>query len=155
TGIRDAALASLKIKHIDLKNSSVNQDPREVKTKNSKAITVTFFPVGGAAAAIVADWIEFLVGERLWGPDDPLFPATCIQQGPDFLFRRAGVSRNHWSNAGPIRKIFKQAFTNAGLPAFNPHSFRNALTMLGQQICKTPEDFKAWSQNLGHEQVLT
>jgi len=22
-------------------------------------------------------------------------------------------------------------------------------------ICKSPEDFKAWSQNLGHEQVLT
>jgi hypothetical protein len=26
---------------------------------------------------------------------------------------------------------------------------------LGEQICKSPEDFKAWSQNLGHEQVLT
>ena len=22
-------------------------------------------------------------------------------------------------------------------------------------MCKTPEDFKAWSQNLGHEDVLT
>jgi hypothetical protein len=26
---------------------------------------------------------------------------------------------------------------------------------LGEQVCKSPEDFKAWSQNLGHEQVLT
>jgi integrase/recombinase XerD len=26
---------------------------------------------------------------------------------------------------------------------------------LGERICKTPEEFKAWSQNLGHEQVLT
>lgn len=26
---------------------------------------------------------------------------------------------------------------------------------LGQQVCKSPEDFKAWSQNLGHEGVLT
>ncbi len=25
----------------------------------------------------------------------------------------------------------------------------------GEQLCKTPEEFKAWSQNLGHEQVLT
>ena len=26
---------------------------------------------------------------------------------------------------------------------------------LGETLCKTPEDFKAWSQNLGHEGVLT
>jgi hypothetical protein len=26
---------------------------------------------------------------------------------------------------------------------------------LGETVCKTPEEFKAWSQNLGHEQVLT
>jgi hypothetical protein len=43
----------------------------------------------------------------------------------------------------------------AGLPYFNPHSFRNTLVRLGQDICKTPEEFKAWSQNLGHDGVLT
>ena len=26
---------------------------------------------------------------------------------------------------------------------------------MGQDLCKTPEQFKAWSQNLGHEKVLT
>jgi len=26
---------------------------------------------------------------------------------------------------------------------------------LGEKICHTPEDFKAWSQNLGHEGVMT
>jgi RNA-binding protein YlmH len=45
--------------------------------------------------------------------------------------------------------------TRAGLPYFNPHSFRNTLVQLGQQVCQTPEQFKAWSQNLGHEKVLT
>jgi integrase/recombinase XerD len=58
-------------------------------------------------------------------------------------------------HAGPIRAIFKEAFEAAGLPASNPHSFRHALTVLGERTCKTPEEFKAWSQNLGHEQVLT
>ena len=29
------------------------------------------------------------------------------------------------------------------------------LVRMGQQVCRTPEEFKAWSQNLGHEQVLT
>ena len=44
---------------------------------------------------------------------------------------------------------------SAGLPYFNPHSFRNTLAQLGEEVCKTPEQFKAWSQNLGHEKVLT
>jgi hypothetical protein len=29
------------------------------------------------------------------------------------------------------------------------------LVRLGQVVCKTPEEFKAWSQNLGHDKVLT
>jgi integrase/recombinase XerD len=37
----------------------------------------------------------------------------------------------------------------------NPHSFRKTLAQLGERTCRTPEEFKAWSQNLGHEQVLT
>jgi len=41
------------------------------------------------------------------------------------------------------------------LPYFNPHSFRNILVQIGQYVCKSPEQFKAWSQNLGHEKVLT
>ena len=28
-------------------------------------------------------------------------------------------------------------------------------TKLGERRCRTPEQFKAWSQNLGHEKVLT
>jgi putative N-acetylmannosamine-6-phosphate epimerase len=26
---------------------------------------------------------------------------------------------------------------------------------LGQKLCQSPEEFKSWSQNLGHEDVLT
>jgi integrase len=155
TGIRDGALASLKVKHVNVAEGRVNQDPREVKTKNSKAQITTFFPVGGSAPQIVAHWIEFLIKERLWGHDDPLFPATLVEHGPDRQFQAGGLARKHWSNAGAIRAIFREAFEAAGLPGFNPHSFRHALAMLGERTCKTPEEFKAWSQNLGHEQVLT
>lgn len=41
------------------------------------------------------------------------------------------------------------------MPYFNPHSLRDTLVHLGETLCKTPEEFKAWSQNLGHEGVLT
>ena len=37
TGARDSAIASLKLKHVDLKEGRVQQDAREVKTKFSKS----------------------------------------------------------------------------------------------------------------------
>ncbi len=49
----------------------------------------------------------------------------------------------------------REAFTAAGLRYFNPHSLRNTLAQRGEKLCRTPEDFKTWSQNLGHEGVLT
>ena len=100
-------------------------------------------------------WVEYLRTELLWGPDDPLFPATRIELGPDRAFRAAGLLRKGWSNADAIRRIFKESCASTGLPYFNPHSFRHALVALGQERCRTPEEFKAWSQNLGHEGVLT
>ena len=50
---------------------------------------------------------------------------------------------------------FKGAFTALGLPPFSPHTVRKTLTDLASRHCRTPEDFKAWSQNLGHDDVLT
>jgi integrase/recombinase XerD len=155
TGARDGAIASLRLKHVDVAEGRLVQDAREVRTKFSKTITTSFFPVGEEIHKIVVDWVEFLRTEKLFGPNDPLFPATQVTMGEDKCFRAEGLSRSSWSNATPIRKAFKHAFANAGLAYANPHSFRKTLAQLGQRTCRTPEEFKAWSQNLGHEQVLT
>jgi integrase len=155
TGARDGAIASLKLKHIDIVEGRVDQDARQVKTKFSKSFTTWFFPVGDDISRIVVDWANHLQREKLWGLDDPLFPATKIVVGDTRHFEAAGLDRKHWSSAGPIRTIFRDAFAAASLPYFNPHSFRKTLALLGGQICKSPEEYKAWSQNLGHENVLT
>jgi len=155
TGARDSAIASLKLKHIDLQAGSVYQDAREVKTKGSKTFASYFFPVGDEIIQILRDWVVYLREELLFGNDDPLFPKTEVSLGKLGVFESAGVLREHWSNTTPIRKIFRDAFTLADLPYFNPHSFRKTLVQLGERLCKTPEAFKAWSQNLGHEGVLT
>ena len=155
TGARDSAIASLKLKHVDLIAGCVNQDARDVKTKFSKTFNTFFFPVGEEICTVVSEWVAYLRDEKLWSNDDPLFPATRVIPGPDKQFIVAGISREHWSTASPIRSIFREAFERAGLPYFNPHSFRNTLAQLGEEVCKTPEQFKAWSQNLGHEKVLT
>ncbi len=155
TGARDSAIASMKLKHVDLNADCVRQDAREVKTKFSKTFTTFFFPVGEDIREIVAEWVHYLHEEKLWGNDDPIFPKTRIALGASRQFEAAGLDRKHWSNATPIRKIFREAFEQAGLPYFNPHSVRNTLVQLGQSVCNSPEEFKAWSQNLGHEDVLT
>ncbi len=155
TVARDAAIASMKLKHVDLAEGCVHQDAREVKTKFSKTFATYFFPVGDEVRQIVAEWVRFLREEKLWGNDDPLFPATRMALGESRQFEAAGLDRKHWSTATPIRAIFREAFESAGLPYFNPHSLRRTLVRLGQETCRTPEQFKAWSQNLGHEQVLT
>lgn len=155
TGARDSAIASMKLKHVDLVAGCVNQDAREVQTKFSKTFTTFFFPVGVEIHNIVAEWVTYLKENMLWGNDDPLFPATRIALGNSQQFEAVGLERAHWSSAARIRSIFRDAFTCAGLPYFNPHSFRNTLVRLGQAVCKSPEEFKAWSQNLGHDKVLT
>ena len=155
TGARDTALASIKLKHVDLGAGSVFQDAREVKTKFSKSFTTYFFPVGDDVLEMLKAWIHYLRTEKLWGNDDPLFPKTQVSVGPSQHFEATGLLRAHWSTASPIRAIFQDAFTLAGLPYFNPHSFRHTLAQLGEVMCQTPEEFKAWSQNLGHEGVLT
>ena len=155
TGARDSAIASMKLKHVNLLANSVFQDAREVNTKFSKTFTTYFFPVGDDIQQIVVDWVLYLKEDLLWGNDDPLFPKTNIITGEDRIFKASGFKNEHWSTASPIRTIFKDAFELAGLAYFNPHSFRKTLVTLGQTICQSPEEFKAWSQNLGHEDVLT
>ena len=54
TGARDSAIASMKLKHVDLVGRSVFQDARDVKTKFSKSFTTFFFPVGdGIQVALI------------------------------------------------------------------------------------------------------
>ncbi len=57
----------MKLKHINLVAGCVEQDAREVQTKFSKTFTTYFFPVGEEIRRIVAEWVEFLRGEMLWG----------------------------------------------------------------------------------------
>jgi integrase/recombinase XerD len=155
TGIRDNAIASLKLKHIKLNESLVEQIPPEVKTKFGKTIYTYFFPIGNDIKQIVVDWINYLCKTKLFNPDDPIFPRTKLRLDKNNAFEASGIEPIAWKSANQIRKIFKEAFKNAGIEYFNPHSFRNTLGMFGETLCKTPEEFKAWSQNLGHEQVLT
>jgi integrase/recombinase XerD len=155
TGVRDAALISLKIKDIDLIKKEVWQDPKHVNTKNRKAISTFFMAFDPLWEEIVLEWLEHAAHTLGLGPDDPLFPHTHVTSNPLTLtFEVTGLSRKHWANATPVCQIFREAFEVAGLPYYNPHSFRKMLALWALEHCSQME-FKAISQNIGHENAIT
>ena len=155
SGARDRAIVSFKLKHIDVENELIEQDAREVRTKRAKTFTTWFFPVGDDIRKIFVDWVAFLREQKGFGPEDPLFPKSKVALGDNLEFRAIGLDRAHWANANPVRAIFREACALAGLPYFNPHSLRNTLVQLAYELKLDAEQFKAWSQNLGHENCLT
>src|SRR5208282_6470392 len=98
-GARDSAIASLKLRHVDLQDGKVLQDARDVKTKFSKTFTTWFFPAGDEPLSIFVEWVRYLTEDKLFGPADPLFPKTQIGLGHDLRFEAAGLSREHWATA--------------------------------------------------------
>ena len=155
TGARDSAIASFRLCHVDIADSSVYQDARVVKTKFAKTFRTYFFPVDQKYFDIVSEWVTYLKTELLYGDEAPLFPKTKMGLSSNNEFTAVGFDEKNWADANPIRKIFKDAFESADLAYYNPHSFRDTLVRLGERRCSSPEEFKAWSQNLGHEQVMT
>lgn len=155
TGVRDAALISLKIKDIDLNKREIWQDPRHVKTKNRKGITTVFMPFDPLWEEIVTAWIKYACETLGFKADTPVFPKEGLISNPEKMkFESSGLSREHWANANPVREIFKEAFASAGLPYYRPHSFRKMLVIWAMENCSQIE-VKAISQNLGHEHAMT
>lgn len=155
TAARIAAAASLKIGHIDLVAGSIFQDGRDVNTKFSKTFTTWFFPVEGMYLDCLTAWIVELRTLLLFGTGDPLFPQPKMSVSSESGFQCTGLSRKPYVGEDRLRVFIKHAFTNAGLPAYSPHRFRNTLVDLGNIFCTTPAEIKAWSMNLGHDNIST
>jgi len=155
TTARVGALRSFRLGHVDLDGGYVEQDARTVQTKAAKSFRTVFMPFDETAMAIVAEWVTELRRDHLFGPDDPMFPATAMGLDSTGAFVPTGLLRQGWRSTGPVRAIFRQAFALAGLPYYNPHSFRSMIIRHAMTLDLTPEEMKALSQNLGHSDVLT
>jgi len=156
TCVRDDALVYLKMKDVDIEKKTLWQDPKHVRTKFRKGILTALVvaPIP-SAESIFTDYYVYARDVLGFEPNNPLFPQTLVIPNPETLtFEVRGLSRASWANATPVREIFKRAFASAGLPYFNPHLFRNTIVQWAEKNC-TPYEFKAISQNLGHEHAMT
>jgi integrase len=155
TCVRDDALVSIRMKDVDIDKKTIWQDPKHVRTKFRKAIVSAFIsaPIP-SAETIFMDWYVHARDVLSFGQNDPLFPQPLVIANPQTLtFEVKGLSRDPWASAAPVREIFKKAFATVGLPYFNPHLFRNTIVQWAEKNC-TPYEFKAISQNLGHEHAM-
>lgn len=155
TGARDGALITLRLRNVDLVGACIHFDGPDIETKFGKVSTVWFFPVGADVEAILHDWVAELRGTLLFGPDDALFPKQVVGISASGGFEAQGFDRLPWANAAAVREICKRAFAAAGLPPFTPHLIRKTLVDMTRDHCTSPELFKAWSQNLSHDDVMT
>ena len=154
TCARVSAVATLKLKHINLIDGSVFQDGREVATKNKKIFTTYFYPVDRAYLDYFTSWVTFLREDKLFGPEDPLFPKPQRELiNGKFVFKE--VSLEPYSNGTKINETIRQAFANVQLQEYTPHSLRKTLGLLMSDMQLPIETQKAWSQNMGHENFAT
>lgn len=154
-GARDGAVASLKLKHVNVSLGHVYQDAREVKTKGAKTINCQFLPVDPSYRACFTQWYSYLTDTKLFGPDDALFPKAkvCVVAGQGFA--NVGLAREGYAGSAKINAIVRGAFSAVQMPPYTPHSLRKTLVKFGDEKCKTMEEWKAWSMNLGHENMAT
>lgn len=154
TGSRISAAISLRLAHVDLGQRVVHFDGRTVDTKFGKSFSTAFFPVGETFSDTFLAWLAEL-REIGFSHTDPLFPKTQVGYCTDRKFGPVGFERAPWSSTGTASKIFKTSFERIGLPPYSPHRVRDTIAELAREHCATPEDYKAWSQNMGHDDVLT
>ncbi len=158
TGMRDQAIVTLPIGCFDILNLSVDQNPNlGVETKFSKLITTTLFKIDKKLIDFVVDWYNYLVRDKKYSIDDPLFPSTELGHISDthHTFEAKGISKVFWSDAGAMRKIFKTRSEQVKIPYFSPHKFRHFVINEVKKHISSMEQLKAVSQNLGHENITT
>lgn len=70
-------------------------------------------------------------------------------------FKVVGLSCEPYANASKLNEAVRKAFRAQQLHEYTPHSIRKTLALHGDEVCATMQERKAWSVNLGHENLAT
>lgn len=157
TGLRDLAATTLSLGSFSEDDRIIEQDPRHgVKTKFSKHILSPLYQIDERLVENFVSWVH-LLKKKGFSPEAPLFPRSKKSQGSDnsSFENPTEVEPYYWLTAGPIRTIFKRRSKQTGLPYYPPHTFRHSMISKAWKHCRTPEELKALSQSVGHENLLT
>jgi site-specific recombinase XerC len=131
TGIRIAALITLRGKHVNARTRWIDQDPREVDTKFGKHIRTYCLDLGYGLLDAITQWARWRDSNG-FGDDAPFFlpdrylQPNCIGLG----YRPAAVEAAQcWKSEDPVQRIIKDAARAGGIPddGISSHDFRKML----------------------------
>lgn len=145
--LRADTVTSLLVKHFEPATHIVVQDARSSRTKNGKSLRVKFFPVPEVFSRIVCDWKQELL-DMDFAEEDTLFPEErYLAKGnrPEHCKAIPAMASTH-----AITNAFATASKILG-KAISPHAAKHCIGTLSLEVCKTPEEHKAWSLNMGHK----
>lgn len=159
TGARISAIRTLPMKSFNRTNLVLYQDPAlGVETKFSKKIVSSLIPFSYKKTLdYFLQWFDYLEKQKGFKPDDPIFPATKIENGKDNIsyYNTEEIEPKMLKSSSSLRKIFKKRFEQAGVNYYHPHTFRHWWVKEMAKLPLTEEEKKAISQSLGHENVGT
>ncbi len=157
SGMRDKAVATLPLGCFDRTTLRVRQDPQlGVQTKFGKLIHSVLIRFDETLVEYVVDWAEYLENQKLFADSDPLFPRSKVEHidgGLTFVSHK--VEPVYWKTTNSIRKMLEKRSAGASLEYYRPHSFRHTAINLATGRCHNGEEFRAVSQNFGHENIGT
>jgi len=131
TGIRVAALVTLRGKHVNTQTRWINQDPREVSTKFGKHIRTYCLDVGSGLLDAIRQWSRWHQANG-FGQEAPFFlPNRYMQPNEIGLGYRSAEtgSPDCWKSDDPIQRIIRDAAQAAGIleEGISSHDFRKIL----------------------------
>jgi site-specific recombinase XerC len=131
TGIRIAALITLRGKHVNTHTRWIDQDPREVDTKFGKRIRTYCLDLGLGLLDAITQWARWRDSNG-FGDDAPFFlPDRFIQPNCIGLGYRPSIveAAQCWKSDDPVQRIIKDAAHAAGLldDGISSHDFRKML----------------------------
>ncbi len=159
TGARISAIRMLPMKSFDKENLIIYQGAEfGVNTKFSNRIASVLISFGYKEALdYFLKWFNYLEREKEFGPDDPIFPATKIENGKNNVcyYSTGKIEAKFLKTSISLGQIFKKRFNQAGINYYHPHTFRHFWVKEISKLLLTEEEKKAISQNLGHKNVGT
>jgi len=159
TGARISAVRTLPMKSFNKDKMVIDQNPAlGVETKFSKRIITPLIPyLYKEASNYFLEWFNYLEEKKGFKPDDPIFPATKIENGTEnLIFYNTGqIEPIFWKSSSAPSKIIEKRFRQAGIKHYKPHAIRHSLIKRLSKLPLTEEQKKAISQSLGHEDVRT
>lgn len=155
-GVRSDTLISLPISSLNIENMTLDLNPAMgVRTKFGEHTFTKVFNHDKKLIQIILDWRSYLVNQLGFKPMDPLFPKT--DQTPDkdcIIYTNKNLTHDFWKNESSLTNMMRKRASAAGLTYFHPHLYRHSAILISTRKTKTPEEFKALSQNYSHKSIL-